>query len=236
VLRRCPSLVLHALLTACIPSPAPTPAPPPQASVAAVWPTPADRLWQGVRFPVLHHYAPQLEMWRPLPDITVNTPAPLTPQAVLEYVIPQAADWMPDIPFTPESNVLLLTIGLQESRFRHRRQIRGPARGFWQFERFGGTLGVLTHKSTRRTAHALAQARLGDTRAERVNEALAEDDVLACGFARLLLWTDPKPLPKLGDSEGAWQYYLRNWRPGKPHRHTWDALYDQALKLLTEDV
>ena len=28
---------------------------------------------------------------------------------------------------------MLLAIGLQESRFVHRRQIGGPACGFWQF-------------------------------------------------------------------------------------------------------
>ncbi len=37
-------------------------------------------------------------------------------------------------------------------------------------------------------------------------------------FARLLLWTDAKPLPAIGDEQGAWDYYLRNWRPGKPTR------------------
>ena len=36
------------------------------------------------------------------------------------------------------ADVLLLAIGLQESRFEHRQQIGGPARSFWQFERGGG--------------------------------------------------------------------------------------------------
>ena len=56
------------------------------------------------------------------------------------------------------------------------------------------------------------------------------DDVLAAAFARLLLFTDPAKLPKLGDADGAWQLYLRTWRPGKPHPHTWPDLYAQALE------
>ena len=65
-----------------------------------------------------------------------------------------------------------------------------------------------------------------------VNEALASDDVLACAFARLLLFTDPRPLPALGNPQAAWDYYVRNWRPGKPHRDTWDALYAKALATI----
>jgi len=164
----------------------------------------------------------------------MNTP---TLAEVRDTIIPQAAALLPPVPFTPESNVLLLAIGLQESRFQHRRQINGPARGFWQFEKLGGTMGVLTHSRTYAAARDLVRLRVsGDNRPRIVNEALAEDDLLACAFARLLLWTDPAPLPKLGQTEKAWAYYLRNWRPGKPHRKTWDDLYDQALKLLTEDI
>ena len=63
-----------------------------------------------------------------------------------------------------------------------------------------------------------------------VFEAMAWNDTLACAMARLLLWMQPPALPAIGDKEGAWQYYLKAWRPGAPHRHTWDARYDTALK------
>jgi len=160
---------------------------------------------------------------------------PLPPLAeVRDEIIPQASALLSGIPFTSEANVMLLAIGLQESRFRHRRQIRGPARGFWQFEAYGGTRGVLTRRQTRELAERLVEQRHGPlVRFEAINAVLAEDDVLACAFARLLLWTDPRPLPTLGDSGGAWRYYLRNWRPGKPHRGTWDALYARALAVVT---
>jgi len=152
---------------------------------------------------------------------------------VRDEIIPQASTLLPAIPFTHEANVLLLAIGLQESRFQHRTQIRGPARGFWQFEKLGGTYGVLSHPRTRNIAHSLTQDLIGDSRPRVVNEALAKDDPLACAFARLLLWTDPASLPKLGQTEKAWAYYLRNWRPGKPHRKTWDGLYNQALAAIS---
>ena len=66
-----------------------------------------------------------------------------------------------------------------------------------------------------------------------VNEALATADPLAAAFARLLLWTDPRPIPS-GSPQAAWDYYIRNWRPGKPHRHTWDAFYRQAEQAVAE--
>lgn len=133
---------------------------------------------------------------------------------------------------SPQSEVMLLAIGLQESRFTHRRQIGGPARGFWQFERGGGVAGVLRHSSSREHAVRICDACGVPAVAEQVYHRLERDDVLAAAFARLLLWTDPQRLPDLGDAEGAWQLYIRTWRPGKPHRHTWDALYAQALEVV----
>lgn len=127
------------------------------------------------------------------------------------------------------ARVMLLAIGLQESRFEHRKQIGGPARGFWQFESGGGVKGVLTHPASAKRAEEVCKARGISADQRTVYETLADDDLLACAFARLLLLTDPRALPKVGDAEAAWAYYVRNWRPGKPHRKTWDALYAQAV-------
>jgi hypothetical protein len=63
--------------------------------------------------------------------------------------------------------------------------------------------------------------------------AIEHDDVLAAAAARLLLFTDPRALPGLGDEAEAWRCYMRNWRPGKPHRTTWPDLYAQALAAIT---
>ena len=111
---------------------------------------------------------------------------------------------------------MLLAIGLQESRFVHRRQIGGPARGFWQFEQGGGVRGVLAHPASAALARQVCQVRGVPPTAPSVYSRLELDDVLAAAFARLLLWTDPARLPRTGDADAAWALYLRTWRPGKP--------------------
>lgn len=131
-----------------------------------------------------------------------------------------------------EATLMLLAIGLQESRFLHRRQIGGPARGFWQFERGGGVKGVLRFDGTLHTSRAVCAARGVRPVAADVYPALEHDDVLAAAFARLLLWTDPAPLPALGATVRAWAYYRRNWRPGKPHPETWPEMYQNALSFV----
>lgn len=131
-----------------------------------------------------------------------------------------------------EARVMLAAIGLQESRLEHRRQIKGPARGFWQFESGGGVRGVLNHPSSKRHASAICEAQGVTASTQAVYAKLEHDDILAAAFARLLLYTDPRPLPRIGDVQGAWGYYIRNWRPGKPHRHTWDALYADSVRMV----
>lgn len=130
---------------------------------------------------------------------------------------------------TPAARVMLLSIGLQESRFTASRQMPvGPARGFWQFERGGGVVGVLTHRSSRGLAAGICAARGVAANAPAAWAAVEHDDTLAAVFARLLLFTDPAPLPAVGASGEAWAYYIRTWRPGKPHISTWPHLYAAA--------
>lgn len=133
-----------------------------------------------------------------------------------------------------EATVMLLAIGLQESRFEHRHQIGGPAHSWWQFEKGGGVVGVLRHPSTRGFARHVCDAR--DVRFDSgdVFAAIEHDDVLAAAFARLLLYADPHRLPSVGDVWGAWAYYLNSWRPGKPHKHTWQDLYNRAVSFARE--
>jgi hypothetical protein len=129
---------------------------------------------------------------------------------------------------TPEARVMLLGIGLQESRFMFRFQIKGPAKSFWQMERGGGVLGVLTHPASKYIAPEICEARGVKPASHDVWAAIEEDDVLAAAFARLLLWTDPLRLPAVGNAAGAWDLYLRTWRPGKAHPETWDEVHAQA--------
>jgi hypothetical protein len=135
---------------------------------------------------------------------------------------------------SPRARVLLLAIGLQESEFTARVQHGGgPARGFWQFEENGGVRGVWRHSASTEQARLICRARDCGFEPRAIWMQLATDDILAAAFARLLLFTDPKPLPELGDAQGGWLYYERNWRPGKPHPEKWPENYARAMSLIT---
>lgn len=129
------------------------------------------------------------------------------------------------------ARIMLLAIGLQESRFLYRRQIgNGIARGYWQFERGGGVKGVMEHSASSSLASEVCKARGVPFERQAVYEALEHDDILAACFARLLLWTDPKAIAD--DADEGWSLYTRVWRPGKPHPKTWPDFYRQAQKTI----
>lgn len=127
-----------------------------------------------------------------------------------------------------EARVMLLAIGLQESKFTARVQLlnnggRGPAHGLWQMEQGGGVLGVIRHEATKQWAAGLCAGRGCDFTPAAVWARIETDDVLAAGFARLLLYSDSKPLPGVHETEAARLLYERTWRPGKPHWENWDT-------------
>lgn len=148
---------------------------------------------------------------------------------VISTAVNPALMLLPRAMNSERSIVMLLAIGLQESRFEHTHQIGGPAHSWWQFEKGGGVRGVMRHPASLAHAKALCAARGVEFEEAALFDAMEHDQVLACGMARLLLWTDPKPLPKIGDVESAWALYLRVWRPGKPHPETWPKLYEKSV-------
>ena len=129
---------------------------------------------------------------------------------------------------------MLLSVGLQESRFEHRRQIGGPARGFLMFEQGGGVRGVLTHPATKVHIQSVLAALEYDPASDAAAcwTAIEHQDILASAFARLLLWTLPDPLPARGEAAEGWEQYLAAWRPGKPHAPTWDKFFNDAWKVV----
>lgn len=159
---------------------------------------------------------------------------------IYREVFPQAFALLPKVMDSDKAKLMLLAIGFQESGFQVRDQLEsngkntvlGPALGFWQFEKGGGVKGVLNHGSSRPYALDVCEALSVVPSASAVWEALDNDDVLAAAFARLLLWTDMGSLPKVGEVEKAWQYYERNWRPGKPHRNRWNSSYGHAMDVM----
>lgn len=158
-------------------------------------------------------------------------------EQVLHFTLPATRALLPAIMFdSPRAWAMLLAIGLQESKFLARRQDdAGPARGFWQFERGGGCRGVMSHPHTRELASdVLRDLRYGHLvgKVREVHYTLHDNDVLACAFARLLLWTVPGPLPTRTSAAAGWSQYLEGWRPGAPHAATWNANYAEAWDRL----
>lgn len=158
----------------------------------------------------------------------------------VQVAVMAALALLPAAMTSPQALVMLYAIGLQESRFEHRYQVvagkpgaKGPARGFWQFERGGGCKGVVNHQASRYWMAQVCEARGVPMDAAAIWQAIETDDVLAAAAARLLLFTDPLRLPALGDVDGAWKLYAeRVWRPGKPHPQTWGGFYKTALALV----
>lgn len=130
-----------------------------------------------------------------------------------------------------EAKAMLMAIAMQESRWDHRRQIGGPASGFWQFE-FGGIRGVLNHRASKPLITAVLERLDYDHAPDTSYAAIEHNDVLAFAYARCLLWTLPDPLPGRGEAEEGLRQYLEAWRPGKPHPGTWPVFYKQAWDLV----
>lgn len=150
--------------------------------------------------------------------------------------VSEALAMLPTRMDSPLARIQLYATGLQESRLTMRRQLVGnpprpvgPAKGLWQFERGGGCIGVINHSSSRAHMQAVCKARGVEFTSAALWNALEVDDVLAAAAARLLYWTEPGPLPARGDVDAAWAYYVNTWRPGKPHRSTWNAFYAEAV-------
>jgi len=162
---------------------------------------------------------------------------PATPEMALSAAIDPALKLLPTAMTSDKARVLMLAILQQESGLASRVQYGGgPARGLAMFEQGGGVRGVLTHPSSASLARRLCAARACPASEYSVWASLAGDDLLACGFARLLLWTDPAPLPAIGDADGAWAYYQRLWRPGRPRPERWVGNYAAALAAVRDET
>lgn len=158
-------------------------------------------------------------------------PLPIAPDTLLREVIVPALGYLPKHLDTPKARVMLVAIAGQESGLRSRWQIlndggKGPARGLWQFERGskasrGGVWGVFLHNATHELLRNYCRDRDVNFEPFAIWSMLEHDDVLAAGVARLMLWTAPKPLPEVTDTDGAWAYYISSWRPGKPRLGHW---------------
>lgn len=158
-----------------------------------------------------------------------------TAQYINRWVYPGAMALLPEKLDVKEARAEILAIGFQETGFKARLQMGGgPAHSFWQMEEGGGVAGVLSHPSTKPLIEAVLPVLV--VKPWQCYEHMSSNDVLACVFARLLLWSYPAPLPRRTDPAGAWQYYLMTWRPGKPHPETWLANHKRAWEMVDAEL
>jgi hypothetical protein len=148
---------------------------------------------------------------------------------------------------TDEAHAQLLAIALQETKLTSRAQIiepygcpitTRPAHGWYQFE---GNKNqaldlVMRNPATIDAVHQACDYQGVEMALDHVWWAVYGNDWLATVMARLLLWLDPHPLPKLGNEQEAWDLYIRCWQPGKPHPETWAENYAEAVDVIRDGV
>lgn len=164
----------------------------------------------------------------------------MTPKRLLTYAIIPALTELDarGIKDSSAARRFVLAIALQESGLNHRRQVvaggaeNGPAASFWQGEKGGGMILTLKHHATGAHAQALCAAYNVDPTPGGVWEAIRYQDIVAAGLARLLVYTLPGSLP--ANAAAGWDQYVAAWRPGKPHRATWDGHWETADKVVDE--
>lgn len=159
----------------------------------------------------------------------------MTPENFNRIIMPAAFELLPETLFgkkldLPMARVIMLTIGMQESDFDHRRQINGPARGFFQFEKIG-VLGLWDHHRVGELVRDTCGL-MGYYDIKKVYNALEHNDVLAAALARLLLYTYPGRLPHPEHYENGWNQYIAQWRPGKPKPERWNERWHRANQII----
>jgi hypothetical protein len=159
----------------------------------------------------------------------------MTPATALTSIIRPAAALLHALGGPPPSDAadrMLLAIALQESGLVARYQgspdaTPGPAHSLWQME-VGGVQGVLYHPASAAHAAELCAACDVQPTGPSVWRAIEGHDLLAAALARLLLWTDPNPLPATEDA--GWTAYSGLWRPGAPSRARWATAWATAVQ------
>lgn len=158
---------------------------------------------------------------------------PASNEDVLAQVIVPAFAHLPDQPNTPESRLIVLATGGQETQYRTRQQDGGePARGLFQMQ-YNCVLDVMHNPASGNAVWNLCGS-LGVTYGSHAMfDALLTNDEFAACMCRLAFWCDPRPLPEVGDVLGAWNCYERVQRPGKPSYTRWkQTAYPQALAAI----
>jgi len=115
-----------------------------------------------------------------------------------------------------EAVELVLTTGIVESGYRYIRQIRGPARGFYQVEPRTAHDNVVSYLAYRKyLIPRLAKASntpveiWEDSSEEKWSEVLESNIAAGIIHCRLRYWRSPGPIPKT--TEGKARYWKKNY-------------------------
>ncbi len=154
----------------------------------------------------------------------------MTPEIFSNIIFPCAFKFMAPKLNSNAARAMLLAIGWQESDFEHRKQLGGPAQGYFQFEMIG-VRGSLMHHRTGKIVRAIAGV-MGYENAKEIHPALENNDLLATVLARYNLYNFPGALPDRGDAEEGWRQYLDQWRPGRPRHERWEERFNQAWRIV----
>lgn len=130
---------------------------------------------------------------------------------------------LPGIPASTSEHFMLLAIAGQEGAWKYRtQQPVAYAHSFWQFER-GGIRALMLDDVTNAKARAICMVENITFSSVEIWKAMALEahDGFSAAMARLLLWSDAHALPDPEDDDATFDYYKRNWRPGKPDDIRW---------------
>lgn len=166
----------------------------------------------------------------------------MKPQDVYDFLLPACLALFPAEYSSKEAQAMMIAIGLQESDFKHRQQLvgnhrnwwqslTGPAVSMWQFERVG-IRGVLEHRTTGPLIRLVLDKLGYPADVETIYKAIIHNDILAVCFARLLLFTVPDPLPTRNQPAKGWEQYVWAWRPGKPKPDRWQERFSRAWEIV----
>lgn len=162
----------------------------------------------------------------------------MTPATFVRIALDPGLSLLPPAMDSREARVMIVAACYQESGLRARVQYHGgPARGFAQFELgqaypVAGVWALHQHVRTRVLLWDVCDRMVVGAHPVAVHEAMTYSDALTVVCARLLLWADPHPLPRVGDERAAWECYLRCWRPGKPRPEKWADSYRVAVEAV----
>ncbi|UXY51647.1 hypothetical protein [Pseudomonas tohonis] len=157
----------------------------------------------------------------------------MTLDSLCRLVIEPALALLPDEMNSPEAQLMLLAIALQESGLEKRPLAEGGPHSYWR----SGSPDEMVHfvlrcPVTRDLAVTVCDARQVPPVDERVRAALEHDDVLAAAFARLLLWTDPALLPRIDEVDAGHDLYMRTWRTPDPRPELWPEHHARAAQVV----